>query len=540
MQDSGLLAASGGSPAGNRTIAAVAVSLLLLLAVLYIAFAPPPQRQSYDSLMYPSRAEERGFAAVQGNHPLGHVIHVAGFLLARQLGYDGRALPVFEGINAVASACAMSLLFLLLVRVVGNSILSSAAIVVIVAGSWGVRYLAGTGEIYSLAIAFQILAWAALLVETRQPRRRLLLLSGACAGLAVLAHQLNAVLLLAGIVLILGQRTHRWSRTVSFLCSTALVAGMGTLLFGALATSSTSLTAIVPWARGYIGTYAITGLFLTWANLPVAWSGATEGALLGGSRGAALRYAIWGAAGLLVLWGVAQWRSLRPGRRTILIAALAQWVASFLLIWYWEPFTPKYWALTLAPAALALASLAGSFVQATRLRAFRDSRVLALGSRILLVALGMVFLLLTVYRGMERSRTPAPGDAWAAHSSAQDLLIPPPELDAYLRYWAHRPNTENLTPATMVEAGVAGRLDALRSAIDDALCNDRSVYFAPAIIDMLNQEDFDRFAPSGAREQLRLFFAGYQQQAAFSYIDSGQTIQVNRIAGPTHCYKDRQ
>jgi hypothetical protein len=164
-----------------------------------------------------------------------------------------------------------------------------------------------------------------------------------------------------------------------------------------------------------------------------------------------------------------------------------------------------------------------------------QSRVVLLGQGLVLAVVALAFLLLTVYRGIARSQTPAVGEVWAGHSAAQDLLIPPPELVAYLRYWAGRPNTENLYAGTMVAVGVSERLEALHSVIDDALCDSRSVYFAPAVIDSLSQEDFDRFALAGVTEELRLFFGAYEQQAAFSYLDNGRAILVNRIVGPTHC-----
>lgn len=527
--------------AESRTVLVFVLLLFLGFASLYIVFSPPPQDQMWDSLMYSRCLENPGSGGIQGNHPLGHVIHVAGFRLARQLGYDGRALPLISGINAVVGAGSVSLLFWFLVTVQHNSILSSLAIALVFASCYSFQSLAGTARIYSLAIGFQLLAWGTLLMETRDTQRRLLLVSGASVGLAVLTHQVNALLALAGIVLITGERRHWQSRLGSFLCAIALVSGTGYLLIGALATSSTSLATIVAWTRGYVGSYAACGSYLTWQYLPEAWKYATEGVLFSvwsTPLVKAVSPVLWAPLGLFVLLRAMQWRSLSRSRRTMLVAAVAHWSVSFLLIWWFEPFNPVYWSLTLVPALAALTSLDGDYPQTMWLHALGEPRTLQRLQGILLLAFATPILLLSLYRGIkaERNQAPTSGAVWASQSSAQDLLIPPPDLVAYLMFWENRPNTEHLMPpATVVEIGIQGRLDRLSQAIDDALCAGNAVYFAPASIDMLYQIDIDRYASSDARDRFRLFFEGYQQQPAFSYVEHGQTVQVNRIIGPMRC-----
>ena len=55
-----------------------------------------------------------------GNHPLGHFLLNSAYGLARGLGYDGRALPLFQLINSLLSGVTVAVFFVLELKLLGR------------------------------------------------------------------------------------------------------------------------------------------------------------------------------------------------------------------------------------------------------------------------------------------------------------------------------------------------------------------------------------------------------------------------------------
>ncbi len=339
----------------------ISILLFLVFSIAYIALSP--SLQPPDGLGYSYYAEKAGLSGIiQGNHPLGNMLLNLMFVLAKQLGYSGRALPLFKVVSSIAGGITVTVFFLVSALVLKNGLSSSLGLAILLGASYSFWHYAGTAEIYNLAALFLLLGWLALMLELQpSSKSRSLFLSGIIVGLAILAHQLNVLLVVMGLFFVLADSCHRDAtrRMLSFLASTSLVVALGYFVAGLLKTSSISLHAILYLAAGYFrqGDPA-WGNYLAMEYLPVAWSH-TIGAIVhfGGrslpsvlSRGVLLF-----VLGFIMLLGAVKSRSMGYYRKVILVAAFLQYSILLVLIFWWDPFNIKYWLLPLIPLAIALA-----------------------------------------------------------------------------------------------------------------------------------------------------------------------------------------
>lgn len=534
----------------SRPVLLVSLGVLLLgvTSALYIALAPSLAHQEFDSLSYAYSVEINGISSIWGNHPLGHLIQNTTFILAKILGYGGRALTYFQIVNGVIGGIAIASFFGLGVLVFKFSVPNALGLAVLLGASYSAWHFAGTADIYNLSVLIQILALGSLVNDTLVTNRRYLIVSGVLVGLSILAHQLNITIIVAALVLATNEYRTAKIKLATFLGSLATTFVIGYSLLGYIATSSLSPQKILSWMRGYIGdpTY---GKSLAFENVPIAFSNAVEAVVhIGWSTQAQIaRILLVGLLLLPIAFGVLQARVIMESKqRRIIAACLLQCFVGWLLIFWWEPppYNLKYWMLTFVPFLVAT----GYFAENLRGRLSGITLSLprypkTLGNIVFasyLPLLGISLLLFNLKFGIinEHGADIVFQEAinlWLEHSNTDDILIPDDHLVPILAYWNRRPNTLNLHTLLMMSPDSPDRLDGLRKTIEDALCSNKAVLFTPAAIDF--HPDPFLSAERVTRNDLHLLFDEFDREETFSYVNSidGKRTSVYRLSGLAPC-----
>jgi hypothetical protein len=536
----------------TRALTRSAVPCLGLFAVflgLYLAVSPSLAHQHWDSLEYAYACETRGPRAMWGNHPLGHPVQCGVFVLARALGYEGRALPVLKAVNAAAAAAAVGGFALVLAAILGIARWRAAGWALVLGSGYGFWRFAGSADIYSLSLLLLIAAFGAMVWSCDRPSVASSMLAGVLVGLATLSHQLAGVILIAGAVGLVpllragvasgNQSMASGSQTVtsgfsrqiwSFLLTAAATVMLGYLALGFAATGSSSPARLLGWARGYAGdpTY---GRYLNLTGLGYAvW--AVGETLMKRTEWWPLELARRILAGLAILMPFAcapMIRHVRGRSRTIARSCALQCAIAWILVLMWEPgLVGKFWLLTLPAAILWLEYASqGAAVRFTRLRGALRAAPLVLA--------GLV-LAYNAWVAMAAERRP---DAvfeqslslWIEHSTLDDVLIENGRFTAHLRFWGQRRGVVNLY-RTLQNGGTAGPFAELRRTIEEADLDGRQVLFAPGLSSYFTE---DRLSIVGTtREELVRFFEGYRWEGPlFEYRESGHgpVKQVFRLKG---------
>jgi transmembrane protein TMEM260 (protein O-mannosyltransferase) len=502
-------------------VALAATALASGFAVLYWVCRPSITAQSWDSLSFGYAAEAQGVHALWGNHPLGHVIFGIALTIARHCGYTGRALPLFQTMNSIAGGLTVAGVLLLCVVRLGTGLWTALGITLIFGSCSIVWFCAGTAEIYTLSLLLAVVSWQSLLYRAGSDACDSWWRSGICAGLALLAHQLNVLLLPSAMVLILAQRRHPRTlrRLTSFLSAAAIVSVVGYGVFGYLATSSTSFCVLVKWPRGYIGE-GLNGGYLRLQSLPVAWSTATAAIIypdaaagLGVLRRALIAVLCTSTAGVVFLY-----RRLMRFHRAALAAALLECVLGSVLVTRWEPFTQKYWVFALLPWLIGVASLSTIRIEAPGEKVRSIARAPDWVAPVLGLCVFMFNLRCVVLYNMQpdslRQRALA---QWVQHSQPGDVLIPPGQLVPLLRYWENRPNTLFLF-SCLWYSDANDVFATLRRTIESGLTESAAVLYAPAAMDAIRDDQLPLLRVS--RDSLGRFFERYPLRPAFSYVSA--------------------
>lgn len=526
------------------TIIAISLAFAISFAALYQALAPAIEYQHYDSLINAHAAETRGLQALWGNHPLGHFALNAAFGLAAGLGYAGRALPLFQVINSAIAGATVALFFVMALKLLRVDLASAVGVTLILGVSASFWNYAGTADIYSVAWLLALLAWIAVLYEVQRKQRRLPLWSGILLGLAILAHQFNAVVALAGFFLILREQGFRrgWPSSLSLLLIASLITVLGYWGFGMIATGSGSLPAIMDWITGHFAnpTY---GRFFRLDSLPDAWMGAS-GAILRMSwslRSQLIRIAILASLAGVMLLGLANYRALSRQQRSALGAAVLQLAVAALLIFWWEPYNLKFWLLALLPWAIILACSAAA--ARPRLAGLLPAAHTRHAGAILggvLVSISVLMLLFNLVFGVISRSRPSQNyqqamQAWLDHSSPNDVLITAGDLVPHLLFWENRPHTVNLYSSLLASRQSTDPFSDLKQRIETALCRGDSVFITPRASDAMPESWLSILALP--RSNLHQFLTSYTQEEAFSYPSEtlDAEVQVYRVAGGVQC-----
>src|SRR5574342_374514 len=158
----------------------LAISFLLFISFssLYLFFPPDLASQPWDSLQYGYSAEVDGIRSIQGNHPLGHLIFFTAFTIAKQLGYDGRALTVSQVTNGVLGGLLIALFFVVLVTIVKVRTQYALGFPLLLGMSYSFRFFAGTGDIYHFSMLFSLLTLTSLIYQVTLKNHAFPILSG--------------------------------------------------------------------------------------------------------------------------------------------------------------------------------------------------------------------------------------------------------------------------------------------------------------------------------------------------------------------------
>jgi hypothetical protein len=534
-----------------------ALILILLgfvfFAALYIILSPSLAYQPWDSLDYAHSTELIGIRAMRGNHPLVHLLLYFIFTFAKRLGYQGRALGIFQVSNGLAGG--MIIAFFLILLIYGLKIRVSAALgfAIVLGASYNFWFFAGSGDIYTVAMLMALLAWMSLIYEITRESRPHLFLSGILVGLSILAHQLEVIMIPVGLALIFFARDPGWStirlkikQAVIFVVTASAVTALGYLVLGRFATETWSLPYIIGWIRGYFGDPSY-GRYLSSQYLSTAWVTASQAVLIFPPNRAAL---LWDVLIdfliLLMLLGLLMHRALDRRKRSVLMAAALQCLLTWPLIVWWEPQNPKFWLLTLTPWVIFLAlsleaieAMVRKWLPLIELGFERIGGLAVLITGIGILSINLQFGMLNVHNPESENSTAfnAAMDSWLSHSRPNDVLITAGDLVPDLLFWGNRPNTVNLYRS--LQAGVSSGNDFsdLRQKINQALCNHQAVFWTPAAV---------RYIPDNLlsvlnvpRGNLQAFFDDYtgREDFAFSYRDlmDGRQIPVYALSGAGDC-----
>jgi hypothetical protein len=515
----------------------VIVSFFLfgIFALLYIGLAPNLLHQPWDSLNYGYSTEVNGIKAIWGNHPLGHVLLSIVFFLSKQLGYAGRALPVFQLTNGIIGALIVALFFSILAFTLEFSTLRALGFAVILGASNGFWFFAGTGDIYILSMMFSLLAWMSLIYEITSKKMLFPRLSGIFTGLAVLSHQLNVMLIPVGVLIILltplGKNQTPKIKIVQmtiFVATSALVVVSGYFLIGYVATSSFSPLNIIDWAKGYFGDPSY-GRYLSPQYFSTARETATLAllALSENKAASSIRLGVLTIFVLLLPLGLAANRSIDAHKVSVLKAAFLECLIIWPLIFWWEPQNLKFWLLTLIPWVILLAlSFEAVFVNIQaklpkfkiRLQRVADFVPLLMG--ITMLGINARFGMLNQHDDKSRESVAfnKAMETWISHSNPGDVLITAGDLIPNLLFWENRPNTVNLYRSLQADNS-SGDFHDLRTIIDQALCNHHAVLLTPKASEYITDEQLA--VANVSREALRLFFKEHTSKEfiAFWYRD---------------------
>jgi hypothetical protein len=545
--------AGPGMPAGRKLAVILGFLLFIGFTVLYTMLSPNLANQPWDSLDYAHSAEVIGIRSMRGNHPLAHLLFYAAFVIAKSWGYQGRALGIIQVFNGLVGAMTIALFLVLLISILKLGSLQALGFAIVLGAGYGFWFFAGSGDIYTVSILTILMAWSALVYEMILKRRSSPLLSGTLVGISILAHQLDVVMIPAGLALICfapnsGVYTYRLKikQAAIFLVSAGIITTLGYLALGHFVTQTWSLSYIIGWMRGYFGDPSY-GRYLSLQYLSTAWETASQTLLIFPSGQPPF---LWDVLIdfliLLMPLGLLAIGALDGQKRAVLLAAALQCLLTWPLIVWWEPQNPKFWLLTLIPWVIFLA-LSFEAIEAQIRKWF--SRLGSIVDHIAgfaMLMMGVGILAVNMQFGMLKIHSPdsetniafrAAMDSWLGHSSPGAVLITAGDLVPDMLFWGNRPNTVNLYRSLQVGASSGDDFSNLRQKIDQALCDHQTVLLTPAagrdipdnLLSVVNVP----------RENLQAFFDSYVGRAkfVFSYRDllDGQQVPVYALSGPGYC-----
>ena len=495
--------------------------LFCFFAAVYLLYPTPLSGQHYDSLSYAWFTETAGMRAMQGNHPLGHFIGNSTYAAARSLGYGGRALTVFQAINAVAGALTIAVFHLLLSCRLRVRRWCAFGAAVLFGSGFSFWQQAGTGDIYIIAGLFLIAAWWYLTAPAEGGRPSLA--AGIAAGLAIASHQLGAAVLPAGALVLMLRGSDigpRLRHASVFLVSAVVSAGCCYGLLGLLATGSPSPRAIIAWMGGYLAAgNSGYGQHFHVASIPVALDTLSATLLISPGPGRALlfRNGLFLALLAVVAWGTGLSWKRRPELRPVISAFALHCLLSWCAILWWEPYNPKFYLFSLMPwwAAVAVAFDAVH----GRLSVARAGALRIAAPAFFISALCLASVLNIHYGKLREHRTAARFDEaiapWLAHSAPGDVLITAGDLVQQLAFWAGRPGTVHLCRTLRQNTDPADPLSSLKDIIRNAQTENREVLLDPAACVWVSDAQLADL--NLTRRKLCDFFNGLPMIRSFEY-----------------------
>ena len=523
----------------QKIIFMLSCTLFVFFSFLYLAFSPSLSHQNWDSLWYCYACEIGGITKIPwGNHPLVHPILCSIFKLVTFLGYSDKALPVLKVVNSIIGGITVSVLLVVLYNVIKFGLLNSLGCATIFGATYGIWHYAGTAEIYNFSALLLIASWTFQIYEVSSNRN--MVFSGILSGLAILAHQLNGVLLLVGLIPILKNCEYKQvkKKLSTFLLSAALTAATGYLALWSLQTPATfSLRAMILWTIGY-GTDPSFGKYLQFENLlsAVYTAGKVFINYTNGSRISSLAWCgVCAVVLLLVFWGVMENRRLNKIKKALLLSSLMQCVIGGLLILWWQPHNEKFWVLILFPWIITLACSIEAVGSAVQSLWPKLKSPLVRSVSVFPLLLGIFMILFNANYRMLKERQPnmflqQSIEQWLSHSGPNDLLITTINLVPYLRFWAGRPNAINIYDLLRDNPDRKNKFEWLRAAINNAFQRNCSVLFSIAIIEPCSDDNL--IVPGVTCKDLRSFLENYEwNEVVFYYpnLINGESIPVFRI-----------
>ena len=259
----------------TRVAALVAVAVI---TVIYFGF--PCHRYFVDGLNDAYRLETSQGWAIHPNHPLMPLLPQ---VLYRWLGGDASGLSAL-GVLLVWATFFGVLGCLGMFMVLRAARLSIASILVafgIFAFSAGVWYFNATADQYSTPLAVNVFTLLALVLVMRRPHGASMGQAvgiGILCGIAVLAHQVNGLMLIpAGYVVMRGDGTLRQKmvRLLAMVLMAVLVGGGGTILMGRGLLGLRSVADFRAWEHSYVTNewYWAHGIM---DSIRRSWRGAVE------------------------------------------------------------------------------------------------------------------------------------------------------------------------------------------------------------------------------------------------------------------------
>lgn len=531
----------------QKLLIATCFVLLISFSSLYLLFPPDLASQPWDSLQYGYSTEVDGIRSIRGNHPLGHVILIAVFAFAKLLGYDGRALTIFQATNGILGGLIVTIFFVILVSIIKIRALYAIGFSLIVGSSNGFRFFAGAGDIYHLSILFSLLVWASLAFVITLKNQPFPVLPGILTGLSILFHQLNSVLIPVGLVLILltpasgaQAKKTKIKQIVVFIGAASAVVVLGFLVLGFIATSSVSLPRVIGWMQGYFGdpTY---GRYLNREVFKTAWKTISQAVLFAPqNKTEYLSRGILTALALIIFPGLWFRKSLDGGKRTIMAASALQCLISWPLILWWEPQNPKFWLLTLIPWMIVLA-LCFEAVE-TSLRSWLPKFGTGLSRSFILLPLIMGTVILSINAPYTSGKEDPVAfnealDVWMNNSGPNDVLITAGDLIPHLRFWGKRPNTVYLYRSLQASQASPDDFDKLRTDIRQALCAHHTVLITPAADKYILDSELSLVGVS--REEVRSFLDEYAHQGEIVFwyrnVFDGKLLPVYALRRSVAC-----
>ena len=495
----------------------IALALFVLFTALYVWAAPSLAHQHWDSLEYGYAVDSRGWNAIWGNHPLGHVLQRLVYDAARASGYTGHALPLLEVLSGVAGGAAVATFFLLLsaLRSQGASASSAAADVgwsLVFGGAYGFWRFAGTADIYTIAVFALVLGLRAMTAAVSHGSVALSGLTGVLAGVATLSHQFTGVLLAATAIGLLPLwRRAGFTRALSCLLSMAVAAVLavvaGYTIVGSIALGSVDPAHLLAWAKGYSGdpTY---GRYMTLLGLSHAIFASTE-TLARHTYGAIeiARRVVLGAGLIWLLLITWRLRRLADPDRSFARATVFQCLVGWALVIWWEPgLVGKFWLLLLP-----------GFLIWCRFALAVTSPILSplpLVAGVLLIGFNW-----TTAMSYERQRNEVferSLNLWIEHSHPEDVIVETGRFTAHLLFWGRRPGTANVYRLLQEGNNFGDPYAPMRELFDRTQQAGRTVLFAPGLSSYFTD---DRLSVVGTTARdLVAFFESYRWEGpVFEY-----------------------
>jgi hypothetical protein len=520
----------------------LALVLFVVFTALYSWAAPSLAHQHWDSLEYGYAVDSRGWSAIWGNHPLGHVLQRAVYSAARAAGYHGHALPLLELISAAAGGAAVAMFFVLLasLRTRGAAAASAAGDLgwaLVFGGAYGFWRFAGTADVYTIAAFSLVAALTAMIAAASRASISMSLVTGALAAIAALSHQFAGVLLAATAIALLPLwRRAGTSRAVTCLAAMAVAAAAvltaGYVAIGLAALGTADPARLVDWAKGYSGdpTY---GRYMTLLGLSHAIFASTE-TLARHTEGTIeiARRVVLGAGLLWLLAATVFMRRLPHPDRAVAVAVLVQCLVGWTLVIWWEPgLVGKFWLLLL-PGFLIWCR----FSLAATLHRI-GARGLQTAGRALPLAAGVALLAFNWTTAMSYERRPNEVferslNLWIAHSHPDDVLVETGRFTAHLLFWGRRAGTANVYRLLQEGHNQGDPYAPLRALFERTRENGRQVLFAPGLSSYFTD---DRLGVVGTTARdLIAFFESYRWEGPlFEYQeDDGHPVkQAFRLRG---------